>query len=179
MKVKRMISIVVCVVMVLSLVACGNKIAESNEVKNEETSEDIAIGGEYVQIANPWIECADIDEAVKNAGFSFEIPETIGEYKISYVQNCGKEMINVTYVTADDSETEICLRKGIGAEDISGDYNVYSESNQVTVGDYSVVMKGNDGLVSLATWTTGDFAYSLNVPEMDAESVAAIIQQIK
>lgn len=40
-------------------------------------------------------------------------------------------------------------------------------------------MKGDNGTVSLATWTDGEFSYAVSTPEMSEEFVTAIIQQMK
>jgi len=183
MKAKRIIAIMACMVMVLSLTACGGNDSGKNEVKSNVSSETTASVEENVQCPNPWTECSDIKEAEENAGFSFEIPEAIEGYKIAWIQNLGQEMIEVIYEKADDAEESeeddtIHLRKGVGTEDISGDYNDYAESNQVTIGSYNVTMQGNNGSVSLATWTDGGFSYAVSVPEMSAESVTTIIQQM-
>jgi len=177
------IAIVACMVMVLSLAACGGNNSVKNEVKPSASSETNVSEEENVQIANPWTECSDIKEAEENAGFSFEIPETIEGYKIAWTQNMDKEMIEVIYekddeVKESEEDNSIHLRKGIGTEDISGDYNDYAESNQVTIDSYNVTMQGNNGSVSLATWTDGGFSYVVSVPEMSAESVTTIIQQM-
>lgn len=185
MKAKRVITIVACVAMILSLAACGGNNSGKTEVKQYDSSEAVADGGENVQILNPWTECFDIEEAEKNAGFSFNIPETIEGYKIRWIQNLDKDMIEVIYETvndaddSDDLDDSIHIRKGPGTDDISGDYNTYSESNQVTIGSYDVTMKGDNGTVSLATWTDGKFSYTVSTPKMSEEFVTAIIQQIK
>ena len=59
----------------------------------------------------------------------------------------------------EDSGEQMVIRKASGAgenADISGDYNVYNETSTVTVGEYTVTLKGNDQKVNLATWTGGD-----------------------
>ncbi len=183
MRAKKVIAIVACMVMVLSLAACGGNNSGKNEVKPNASSETTASVEENVQIPNPWTECSDIKEAEENAGFSFGIPEEIEGYKIAWVQNMDKELIEVIYEKADDAEESeeddtIHLRKGVGTEDISGDYNDYAESNQVTIASYNVTMQGNNGSVSLATWTDGGFSYVVSAPEMSAESVTTIIQQM-
>ena len=189
MKANQVIGIVASMAMVLSMAVCGGN-AEcggnnfgKNEVKLSASAETNAFIEENVQIPNPWTECSDIKAAEENAGFSFGIPEAIEGYKVAWIQNLDKEMIEVIYEKTDDAgESEeddtIYLRKGIGTEDISGDYNDYAESNQVTIGSYNVTIQGNNGSVSLATWTDGGFSYAVSVPEMSAESVTAIIQQM-
>ena len=63
-------------------------------------------------------------------------------------------MIQVIFHDADDNR--LFVRKEAGDMDISGDYNIYAEESTVTVGAYSVTLKGNDGMVSTAIWTSGD-----------------------
>lgn len=40
-------------------------------------------------------------------------------------------------------------------------------------------MKGNDGMVSLATWSDGEFSYAVLTPELGEEIVTTMIQQMK
>lgn len=179
MKAKRVITIVTCVTMILSMAACGNNNSGKNEMKAYDSSETVTNNGENVQIPDPWTECSDIDDAEKKAGFSFDIPETIEGYKIGLIQNQDQSMIEVIYEAVDDSDDTIHIRKGSGTDDISGDYNSYSESKKVTIGSYDVTMKGNNGMVSLATWSDGEFSYAVLTPEMGEEIVTTIIQQMK
>ena len=74
----------------------------------------------------------------------------------------------------EDSGEQMVIRKASGAgenADISGDYNVYNETSTVTVGEYTVTLKGNDQKVNLATWTSGDYAYSYLHNLSDAEEI--------
>lgn len=179
MKTKRVITIVACVTMSLSMAACGNNNSGKTKVKTYDSSETVVNSGENAQIPNPWTECLDIEEAEKNAGFSFDIPETIEGYKIGWIQNLDQSMIEVIYEAVDASDDTIYIRKGSGADDISGDYNSYSESKQIIIDSYDVTMKGDNGTVSLATWTDGEFSYAVSTPKMSEEFVTAIIQQMK
>lgn len=158
---------IVILVLVLSMAflgACGVK----EEPKND--------GEINAYMGNPWTECTDIKDAENRAGFSFEIPEAIEGYSLAWVQNMNTTIIEVVYESTDG---RIYFRKGPGSDDISGDYNTYAESKQVTVGSYDVTMKGNDGTVSLAMWTDGGFSYVVSVPNMSEEFVADLIRQIK
>ena len=74
----------------------------------------------------------------------------------------------------EDSGEQMVIRKASGAgenADISGDYNVYNVTSTVTVGEYTVTLKGNDQKVNLATWTSGDYAYSYLHNLSDAEEI--------
>lgn len=185
MKAKRVITIVACVIMIFSMAACGNNNSEKTEAKTSASSETVTNSGKNAQIPDPWTKCSDMEEAEKNAGFSFDVPDTVEGYKIGQIQNMDQEMIEVIYEKTDDANNSddlddvIYIRKGSGTDDISGDYNSYSESKQVTIDFYNVTMKGANGTVSLATWTDGEFSYAVSTPEMSEEFVTAIIQQMK
>lgn len=113
-------------------------------------------------IANPWFEY-DTQEEAQDDGFSFEAPFKIDDYT-AYVYRSTKAAINnVEEVDYKDSEgNELTLRKGECEEsEISGDYNKYENSETVDVDGNSVTISGNDDTYSLATWTNGDYAYSV------------------
>lgn len=131
-----------------------------------------------VQIANPWVDCNSLAEAVKNAGFTMEAPESIEGYGVTAYQNCQDEIIQVVYLESEGSDKEIVVRKG-KVDNIAGDYNDYAKSSETTVGAYKVTIKGNDDTVSLATWTADGYNYSVSVPQMSADEVISIIEQIK
>lgn len=133
------------------------------------------------QIPNPWEEYSSLADAAKAAGFEMSIPErprmfTQTTYQVMKDEN--QTMLEVLY-SAEDSGDQMVLRKAVGVEadaDISGDYNVYDETSTVTVGEYTVTLKGNDQKVCLATWTSGDYAYSLDcTSSMTTEEMTALI----
>lgn len=131
--------------------------------------------GENTQIPNPWQEYKTVSEAAKATGISFSAPEKFESYKVSYVQAMD-EIVEVTY---SDGSNEICVRKGRGTDDISGDYNVYKNVSEKKIGGNTVTLKGNGDGVSSASWTDGTYSYSIyseNELSADlAESIAAEI----
>ena len=52
-------------------------------------------------------------------------------------------------------------RKGLGGDDISGDYNTYDVTEEQTIDGHTVLCKGNDGLIYTATWTDGTYSYAV------------------
>ena len=54
------------------------------------------------------------------------------------------------------------MRKSIGTDDNSGDYNEYPQQEELMVNDISVTVKGSGDLIYLAVWTDGDYSYSLS-----------------
>jgi len=167
MKIKQIIAILVCVIIALSLVACGEK---GENVPSLET--------DNVQIPNPWTECASIEDAMEKAGFSFEVPVAIDGFNLDYVQNQGTKMIEVVFAASNNSDKSIRIRKGTKTRNVAGDYNDYSQSKYVTVGSYNVHLEGDQGLISLASWDYEEFSFSVSAPEMSEDAVVAIIQQI-
>ena len=141
----------------------------------------LAGDGDTTQIPNPWEEYSALADAAKAAGFEMSIPERPRMFTQTTYQVMKEEtqtMLEVLYSTGDSGD-QMALRKAIGVEaetDISGDYNVYNETSTVTVGAYTVTLKGNDQKVNLATWTSGDYAYSLDCTSgMTTEEMTALI----
>ena len=72
------------------------------------------------------------------------------------------------------------MRKGVGGDDISGDYNVYAEQTKLTSGDAAVTMKGADGLVQLAIWQADGYTYAVSVENgLTADAMAELVAQVR
>ena len=56
--------------------------------------------------------------------------------------------------------SELVYRMAKGTGDISGDYNVYNETEKITVGGAEITYKAN-GETSCAIWEKDGFAFSL------------------
>lgn len=183
MKAKKLMLILSCTTIIGVFTACGAKSSgtegvgqnESNVVSEVETNADEA-DDENTQIANPWVDCASMEDAVKIAGFSFEVPKQIEGYSNQAIQAIENDIIQVIY---DDGTNSIYIRKGAGTEDISGDYNEYEQSDEVSIGEYQITEKGNDGKISVAIWNDGNYSFCVGTPGMSAEEIAAIIEQVK
>lgn len=121
---------------------------------------------ESVQIPNPWVDCKTIEDAQALAGFDFQLPETPEGYSIDHISAIEGEIIQVIYKKG---EQEICIRKGTGTEDISGDYNTYDTSVTKELDGYDVTLKGKDGQYRLAIWTDGEYAYAVFSSEVQTE----------
>ena len=58
-------------------------------------------------------------------------------------------------------------------DDISGDYNEYSEiMEQEEEGGRIVTLKGNDGAIYCMTWTDGGYSYAVDI-DMDGNGMPA------
>lgn len=156
---EKMMALALSAVMALSLAACGGAGKPAEQ--------------EIVGMPNPFLECDSLEEAAENAGFTFDVPESVDGYAQRVIRTIvheeGDAMIEVIYQNETagnesmDSSDEIRMRKANGEEDISGDYTVYSETGSITIGDIQVTVKGEHGKLNLATWTDNGYTYSIGV----------------
>lgn len=174
---KKLIVCVVCLLLVLlSMAACGGK-AEEPLIGGDPRTWGPAETTEAVQIPNPWTDCTSLEEAGKLAGFSFTAPDALEGYPEKYIGAIENEIAEVIF--NDEDGAEICFRKGVGTEDISGDYNVYKTTETQTIDGKTLTCKGNDGLVSNAIWTDGTYAYSImSTVGMTAEQLSTFVQSL-
>lgn len=118
------------------------------------------IGGD-VQIPNPFAEYETLAKAAKAAGVELTAPEAVNGSDRRTFRAVENDLLEVIY---SKGETETArIRKSAGADDISGDYNVYAQVDTATVNGAGVTLKGEAGKVSLATWTAGEYTYSISV----------------
>ena len=140
------------------------------------------IDTENVQIPNPWTDYDSQSDAAQAAGFDLAAPDAIsGSSEKSYQVMCsddGAVISEIDYVNGD--ERAAYVRKAPGADDISGDYNNYAESETVDADGTSVTMKGADGFVNLAVWTSGEYSYALHVTAgLRQSDMAALVSEIQ
>lgn len=145
MKLNKLIALGLSAIMALSLAACNG----GNPAGNDPN----------VQPPNPFTEHGTLADAEKEVGFTFNVPDAIQGFS-ERVYRTDKEngMLEVIFQNGDE---EIRFRKAADDGDVSGDYNTYSETETVEVDGAAVTMKGADGKVNLAVWSTDDYAYSI------------------
>ena len=164
---KKTIVIALCAIMTFSCVACGAK--SKNDAIGDTTNES---GSAEVQVPNPFVTCETLEEAEKLAGFTITVPEKIENSSERIFRAMEGQLLEIIYM---DGEEEVArIRKAPGSDDISGDYNQYTDTTEVTVGEWKYTLKGNDGKVSVATWVDGDYTYSVSVNEMSSEAALEI-----
>ena len=93
---------------------------------------------------------------------------------VSYIQ----AMNSLGEVDYSDGENTLSIRKGTSTEDISGDYNSYSEEGTLTVGENTLTIKGKDGKISLAVWNDGTYSYAISGSGLTSEQVSEIAEAI-
>lgn len=153
MKLKRFFPLILGTALALSLVACG-----SNNHTNDNN----------LQPPSPFQPCDTLDAAEEMAGFDLTLPKTADE--LEAVEN---EMIQAFY---GEDGSDMLIRKAIGSEDISGDYNEYAQVETVD----SVTLKGADGQFSLALWTDDEYTYSISVGSaLSQTDMMALVDGVK
>ena len=130
------------------------------------------------QISNPFIPCATLQAAVDIAGVSLDAPDAYGAYDHTTIQAIEGEMIEVIY--EDASETEgLRIRKGVGTDSISGDYNRYDSEETQTIAGVSVSIRKNGDLIFVAEWTDGGYAHSITSENgLTADELETLFSQI-
>lgn len=104
-------------------------------------------------------ECADVRALSAALGFPVKAPSELPfvPETITYSAMFG-EFAQIDYAGAGFS---VCARMEPGSADVSGDYNEYPLEETVDMNGQRVLLKGDGSAVSLATWTDGEYAYSL------------------
>jgi hypothetical protein len=176
---KKLFLIVVCAVMAVLLAACGAQSLSGDSQPGEQEQAGGNLGG--VQIPNPFTDCETIEEAEDLAGFDIALPGSLPEgYSRSAIRAVKDGMIEIIYTNGND---EIRIRKGMGSEDISGDYSEYGETGTEMVGGLKVTMKGSGGKVNAASWQSGGYAFSVTVNPggegLDKAIVADMVSGVK
>ena len=133
---------------------------------------------ENVSIVNGMVEVNSIEELA--AAVNFPVSEVTGlpftatkEVYTSYWD----EMAQIEYTG--EGKTAV-FRKAAGTEDVSGDYNVYTNIKELKAGSNNVTLKGNTEAFTLAVWTDGKYSYSLDIDAgMDENEWMELIRKIK
>ena len=176
-RMKRCIALAMSAALALSITACGSssKPATSQSGSASDTS---AVLGENTQIPNPWQDFESLEEAVKAVGFDFVAPDALaGCDKIAYQAIPDDRIIGVLYLNGE--ERQVIIRKAPGGENISGVYSQFDKLEQVEVDGRSVTMSGDGETVSLATWTDGDYSFSVYADNGLAQGdMAQLVSQI-
>ncbi len=150
-----------------------------------ETQESAStLGGNdtaLVAIANPWQECADLAQACDLAGFSMTVAQAPqGSVEAStYIQVIPGEIVELDYYDALD-ERVAYVRKAVGDEDVSGDYNAYDLTQTLDVDGVQVEARGSEEGWSCVIWTDGEYSYAIGfAAPASIEQVEALVGGIE
>lgn len=114
-----------------------------------------------VDKSNDIVEVSSVEELSETVGFEVGEPGNLPFEPESVVYTAyWAEMAEIIYTNEEQTAT---FRKGIGSDDVSGDYNSYELTSEISMNDINVTLKGNSETYTLAIWTDGEFAYSLSL----------------
>lgn len=126
---KKIVIMLLCVGVMALFAGCGA----------EEPEQEKAPG---LMIANPWSNWASIGEAEDASGMSFGLPVTVAGYTADEFSTMNGELLQIVY---HNGESEVCVRKQKGeGQDISGDYNVYANSEERQQNGGSITVDSNE-----------------------------------
>jgi len=157
MKMKMMTALAVSGILVLA--GCGTAKEETNESE---------------QIPNPYTEVESIEKAEEITGFTLDVPEWTGNRT---VQVMDEKMIEVIDFNGEEEVRR--FRKASGTDDISGNYNNYSDVKEEEINGNTVTLKGTDGAYELAVWNDGSYSYAVSTVEMSESEFVKIIEAVK
>ena len=113
------------------------------------------------QIANPFVTYESLEEAEGAAGFALHAPESFEGSSRREIAVIDGRIIDVTYLDGEDNRI-LTIRKGTGEEDISGDYNEYTQEKVMDLVGLSVTVRGDGEGIFLALWQEGDYSYAVS-----------------
>lgn len=172
---KKILMIGLSCLLAFSLAACAGSQTSGTESVSDSVQQESTDG---VQIPNPFVDCDSLDQAAETAGFDFSVPEkTPNGDSASVFRVMKDQMIEVVYSS---DAGKLTLRKARGGEDASGNYNSFDKVEEITVGESVVTVKGDGEKVYVATWNTGDFAFSIDAENgLTQDDVIAMISEMK
>jgi hypothetical protein len=177
----RKIILLLLFMMCVTLSACGEKRNETTEEVTESITE--ASSDSNMNIANPWSDCSSLSDAAKIAGFEMTVPDSVDGYPNVTIQAMKDNMIQVFFSDKDmdaDDRSDVLVRKGVGSDDISGDYNEYSQTESAQMSGMNVTLRGNDNKVFNVTWTNDGYSYSIVADKgLDKADIEDIIGAVK
>ena len=169
----------------VSVTACGGQKSTGEtmvgfEAPGAEESQNEAGGQAGSMVENGMMEEDSLAELSKSIGFSVpEVKNIPFEVTSTVYTNGWNEFAQVEY-QGESQDEAVLFRKARGTDDISGDYNTYSDVTEVTVNEVSVTLKGDEGQYNLAIWQQDGFAYSLNYEPGGSEDVfVEMIQSVQ
>jgi len=136
---------------------CNTKdvvVVSSEDTKTTSSSVSEEHSQENVQVQNPWIETQDINEANQKAGTEITIPDGLTPSIFRYIEDdCLDIVFSEGYI--------VRVAKTDSAEDISGDYNEYSQVTGSVISLVDITQYSNSlEFLNTATWYSDGYSYA-------------------
>ena len=185
---KKILVILLALITVFGITACGKTEApvpsqpdETAQPSGEEATEGETYGA---YMANPWKDCATLEDAAKVAGFNIAVPDRIEGYPEIIITALDKKMIQVYYGNGSldfENAQDIKIRKGIGNEALEGDYTEYSNIITQTMHGVEVTLKGNtQDKFNSASWVQCGYSYCIFATDgLSAQQIENMVELVK
>lgn len=130
------------------------------------------------QVVPDIAECSSLGALSKAVGFKVcEVKKVPFDIESVQYTSFWKELAQVKYV---GSKNTVVFRMSAGTEDVSGDYNTYSDVKNCQIGKYTVTLKGEKALYNLAIWKSNGMSYSISIENGVSETeIRGIIKSVK
>ena len=119
-------------------------------------------------------------ELSQKVGFTIsDIPSSLIPFKISekIYADCGDGLAEIQYYS-DKADNVIYHKQTAANADVSGDYTEYSKITTIRVRSTNICLKGENNKYNLATWSKGNYSYSLYFSEAITEKAFQNILKI-
>ncbi len=147
-------------------------------INGDKVSKDADKKG--TEIPNPYVSYNTVEDARKAMGVDFAVPSLLPKnYKQDVISIINDTEIKMAQIVYQNGDNKLYYRVSQNSGDISGDYNEYETTKTVAIGELKITLKGNKGLVSIASWEANGFNYCL-MPDsaLSVEELQAIIKSI-
>jgi hypothetical protein len=137
---------VVLILSLTALVACGSPASGGASAGKESADKE-----EVVDMANPWTETTDLEEAKKGSGIDLAEPEEVTLLD-GFAIKTYRYMDDLLEVVYENGENEMIVRLStkLSGTDLNGDYTEYSKEWDVSLNGLTVHCKGDGALVNCA-----------------------------
>ena len=167
---RKVAALIICLISALALAACGSSAAQEDAGEPVGTNPSTWGPEEHAALA----------DAEAAAGIEMSIPAAISGYSpTAFLTWYERAYIDAVYT---DGEGNIAahVRKAVGDEDISGDYNDYSETSAQEIDGHYVTTKGEDGKIMTAIWMDGEYSFSISADSgLTADELASLVAEVK
>lgn len=131
-----------------------------------------------VQVVPDFVAAADATELSELVGFPVAQAGALPFEVVDTSWTALWHELAETVYTGPDGQTAT-LRQGQGADDISGDYNVYADVQTLPFSQGTATLKGDGGRYVLAVWTQDGASFALTLSEgVPAEDWGAILDGV-
>ena len=137
---------------------------------------EMAGGGGAVQ-SSGIVSMESVADMRNLVGYDFKMPTDLPDGYVLEDASLVFGIIQLSYESADDT---ITYRTQKTDEDISGDYNVYTDVKTVKVGDVSVTVRRGGEHTTGAIWTDQGYSFSVYADsDLTEDAVLAIVKSVR